>query len=311
MSRIVTVRTLAGAERGESIGMGRSAVRRGSWQFAPRGRVAVLAAAATLATAVSVAIAVAAPVDSEPTSTDRAELVATQGDPAATPSAVGLPADRAERDALPSVAGAPPAPPAPPDTQGTAATEPGTDDGAAGPTAAATATPAPQARSAEPEPEPRPAPPVADPSPTPTSTSTPEPEPAPAPPPEPDAQPAGPRSPEAARAWELLNSYRRDNGLPTLATAADAMSKAQAHAEHMAAEGRLSHSPSLFGGLDDGWTMVVENVGSGSSVDHAHSLFVADEPHRRNMLNADATAGGVGVAFGADGTVYVVQILVG
>jgi uncharacterized protein YkwD len=122
---------------------------------------------------------------------------------------------------------------------------------------------------------------------------------------------SGPSSPEAARAWELLNGLRRSEGLAALVPTGDAMAKAEALAERMAAEGRLSHSSSPFEGLDDRWQVAVENVGVGTSADHVHQLLEADRPHRDNMVDPRVTAGGIGAAWGADGRLYVAQVLVG
>lgn len=134
-------------------------------------------------------------------------------------------------------------------------------------------------------------------------------------PPPPAPEPAAPSgslaSAEARQAWELLNGERTSRGLPALVLAADAVAKAQALAAELAAAGRLFHSSSLFGGLDDRWRQVVENVGSGADVEHVHALLVADGPHLQNMLAPGVVAGGVATATGVDGQRYLVQILVG
>ena len=107
----------------------------------------------------------------------------------------------------------------------------------------------------------------------------------------------------------LVNSWRQQNGLPALAYTGDAAAKAQAHAEYMAANGKLSHT-NISQGLG-GWSSWAENVGYASSADRVHAMFQASSGHNANMLSPNVTHIGVGAAIGADGNVYICQSYVG
>lgn len=107
----------------------------------------------------------------------------------------------------------------------------------------------------------------------------------------------------------LVNSWRQQNGLAPLAYTGDAAAKAQAHAEHMAAAGKLSHT-NISAGLG-GWSSWAENVGYASSADKVHSMFQSSGGHNANMLSPNSTHIGIGAAIGADGNVYISQSYVG
>ena len=99
----------------------------------------------------------------------------------------------------------------------------------------------------------------------------------------------------AADALNLLNRDRTSRGLPALPVRADAQAKAQAWAEKLASDGRLSHS-NLSQGLTQCYSGVGENVAMASSVAHAEQILMDDPPHRANILATRWTAAGVGVA---------------
>lgn len=175
---------------------------------------------------------------------------------------------------------------------------------AAAPTGGPASAPAPVPSGGEPARTPQPATPAA--------------APAPAPAPPPPSRPAKPplptgalRNADAQRSWQLVNELRADRGLAGVQLTADAIDKAQALAEKMAAESALSHSPSLYAALDGRWSVVTENVGYGASVDEVHRLLMADPPHLHHMIDPGVVAGGIGAARGADGAVYIAQIFVG
>ncbi len=112
----------------------------------------------------------------------------------------------------------------------------------------------------------------------------------------------------AADALNLLNRDRTSRGLPSLPVRADAQAKAQAWAEKLAADGRLSHS-NLSQGLTQCYTAIGENVAMAPSVAHAEQILMDDPPHRANILAAKWTAAGVGVAR-TNGGYMVVQVFV-
>lgn len=138
----------------------------------------------------------------------------------------------------------------------------------------------------------------------------PAPAPAPATPVPAEASPGSTAAPDqAARALRLLNSWRQQNGLPPLAVASDAQSRAQAHAEQMAAARQLSHT-NLQSAMGS-WSRAAENVGYASSADIVQQMFQDSASHNRNMLAPDMTHVGVGAAWGSDGNVYICQEFVG
>lgn len=112
----------------------------------------------------------------------------------------------------------------------------------------------------------------------------------------------------AADALALLNRDRTSRGLPALPVRPDAQAKAQAWAEKLAGDGRLSHS-NLSQGLTQCYSGVGENVAMAPSVAHAEQILMDDPPHRANILAPRWTAVGVGVA-PSGGGYMVVQVFV-
>jgi len=80
-----------------------------------------------------------------------------------------------------------------------------------------------------------------------------------------------------------INTTRRQNGRAPLAMHPQLAKKAQAWAERMARNLRLSHS-SLAAGVPAGWTAVAENVGRGSTLPIVHRAFLRSSGHRGNIL---------------------------
>ncbi|QYG93549.1 CAP domain-containing protein [Iamia sp. SCSIO 61187] len=102
-----------------------------------------------------------------------------------------------------------------------------------------------------------------------------------------------------------LNSDRRAHGLASLPAHGTLTAKAQAWAEKMAREGRLSHS-NLASGAPRCWQRLGENVGYGSSAAAVQDAFMRSSGHRANVLGR-WTDVGVGYAK-AGNRVYVVQV---
>ena len=107
------------------------------------------------------------------------------------------------------------------------------------------------------------------------------------------------------RIAELVNQSRRANGRGTLALQRQLTDKAQAWAEHMAREGRLSHS-NLSSGVPPGWRAIAENVGTGGSLAGIHNAFMGSSRHRSNILG-NFTHIGTGYAVG-HGQLWVCQV---
>lgn len=112
----------------------------------------------------------------------------------------------------------------------------------------------------------------------------------------------------AADVLSLLNRDRTSHGVPALPTRADAQAKAQAWAEKLAADGRLSHS-NLSQGITQCYSGIGENVAMAPSASFAEQILMDDPPHRANILATKWTAVGVGVAR-TNGGYMVVQVFV-
>jgi uncharacterized protein YkwD len=114
-------------------------------------------------------------------------------------------------------------------------------------------------------------------------------------------------TPEQTDAFDRINAIRAANGLPALLPSPQAMDKAQAWANHLAATGQLEHS-NLWDGMPDGGFSVGENVGQGPSTEAVNNAFMQSPRHRDNLLDPQWNWVGTGVARAADGTLFVVQV---
>ncbi len=106
--------------------------------------------------------------------------------------------------------------------------------------------------------------------------------------------------------WQELNADRRANGRSSLPTHDQLNRKAQAWAEKIARDGRLSHS-SLSSGVPSCWKSLAENVGYASSAAAAQDAFMRSAGHKSNILATKWKWVGVGYAK-AGSRVYVVQV---
>ncbi|MGQ0832751.1 MAG: CAP domain-containing protein [Microthrixaceae bacterium] len=158
------------------------------------------------------------------------------------------------------------------------------------------------------------------PPPPPPTTTTAAPRPAAPPPPAPAvmAQAAAPvpvvtAADAEARALQLLNQARANNGLPALALNTGARAVGRAWSTQMARTS-LAHNPDLAGDLEragvTGWQRISENVGDGGSVDQLHSMFMASSSHRVNMLSDQVSEVGIGVVT-SGGRVWLTMDFVG
>ncbi|MBX3312801.1 MAG: CAP domain-containing protein [Actinobacteria bacterium] len=105
-----------------------------------------------------------------------------------------------------------------------------------------------------------------------------------------------------------MNRDRRGAGLWNLPSHYDATKKAQAWAEKLARDGRLSHS-NLPDGINSRWCALGENVGYGSSVAAIEDAYMRSSGHRANILSRRWNAVGTGFAK-KDGRVYTVQVFI-
>lgn len=105
-----------------------------------------------------------------------------------------------------------------------------------------------------------------------------------------------------------LNNSRRAHGRSSLPIHWQAQTKAQAWAEKLARDGRLSHS-NLRDGITDRWCSLAENVGYGSNAHVVQKAYMNSPGHRANILNTSFNGVGVGYAK-SGGRVYTVQVFI-
>lgn len=101
-------------------------------------------------------------------------------------------------------------------------------------------------------------------------------------------------SSEAGRLLGLINEARSSSGLGAVTLEGSLTSIAQAHAERMAAAGRLFHNGSFPDAAGE-WLFTGENVGRGPGVDAVHESFMRDPTHRANVLAGKFRLVGIGL----------------
>ena len=123
---------------------------------------------------------------------------------------------------------------------------------------------------------------------------------------------AGCMSPEEQSFVDRANQLRAEVGAAPLAPNDILTVKAQAWAQRMADDGKLSHSTLREGVAGLSWTSLSENVGTndggGDWALRLHEQLASSPGHRRNLVDPKATHIGVGVARSDDGQVYVTQV---
>lgn len=110
---------------------------------------------------------------------------------------------------------------------------------------------------------------------------------------------------QGQRSLDLMNAERRAAGMHELVNDLDLNSRAQQWAEHLAVQGRLSHSNLT---VPPGATRVAENVAYSASIDISHRNLMNSPGHRANILDRRMTRVGIGVATSPDGRVWLVQL---
>lgn len=117
---------------------------------------------------------------------------------------------------------------------------------------------------------------------------------------------AGPAD-DAGYSVDLVNETRWAHGLPRLTPDRELQVIANRQANRMAEAGYIFHGD-VGARLSWGWWAWAENVGYGPSVGWVHDAFMNSSYHSSNILHPSYNHVGVGVAYGADGTVYVAQV---
>lgn len=118
--------------------------------------------------------------------------------------------------------------------------------------------------------------------------------------------PAADIEPAESRFAQLIAGERTRAGLASYRVAPDLADVARAHAQVMAAGGRLYHNPSLREQVQD-WEVVGENVGSGEAAEEIHQAFMDSSTHRRQIVSTRLVEVGVGVVR-RDGLIWVSQV---
>jgi uncharacterized protein YkwD len=103
---------------------------------------------------------------------------------------------------------------------------------------------------------------------------------------------------EAGDYISRINALRASAGRSPLQEDAQLDAIAQSWSAHMAAEGRLSHSPSLSSGITASWLKLGENVGTGPNNGAIWTAFVNSAHHYANIVDPAYNRVGVGVAYG-------------
>jgi uncharacterized protein YkwD len=105
----------------------------------------------------------------------------------------------------------------------------------------------------------------------------------------------------------MINASRAQNGRAPVEFHGDLWFKAQAWADHLSNQQRLSHSnlPDGLGHLP--WRKLGENVGVGGSLGSIHNAFMGSSGHRANILDSAFNYSAVGVTRDSFGRYWVVQ----
>jgi hypothetical protein len=120
---------------------------------------------------------------------------------------------------------------------------------------------------------------------------------------------------DAPEAFErMINAARRAERLESLAVSAELSQAAEVHARAMRDAGVLAHDLGEGGPIDRlrragiEVTRPGENVAHAKTVERAHRVLWASPSHRGNLLDPGFSKFGVGVARGADGSVWVSEL---
>jgi uncharacterized protein YkwD len=124
------------------------------------------------------------------------------------------------------------------------------------------------------------------------------------------------------RAFDLVNAERRANGEAPLVWDAELTRMARMHSEKMARQNFFNHAGPDGQGLRErsqasgivGFRALAENLAYNKGFADAASCAVTgwmhSAGHRENILNAQFTRAGIGIARTADGRVYFTQVFI-
>lgn len=116
------------------------------------------------------------------------------------------------------------------------------------------------------------------------------------------------------QAFKLLNADRAKNGLSPLKLNSQLTSLAESYAKDMINRNFFSHTnpegQSPFDRMKNAgisYSYAGENIAINTSVSGAETAFMNSSGHRANILSSNYTDVGIGVGYGANGSLYVVQ----
>lgn len=122
-------------------------------------------------------------------------------------------------------------------------------------------------------------------------------------------------SAQEQNAGNLLNSDRLRYGLPALTLDPELCRIARIKSEDMRDNHYFAHTSPTYGDIRNmltlmgyRYTAAAENIAHHATVEKAQAAFLSSPGHRRNLLSANYTKVGIGVALDEKGFVYLTQI---
>ncbi|MGM7677757.1 cell wall-binding repeat-containing protein [Microbacterium sp. A94] len=104
------------------------------------------------------------------------------------------------------------------------------------------------------------------------------------------------------------NAARASKGLPALKQSSGLTDLAQGWSQQQARADRMYHNPNYASGSPAGWFWLAENVAAGYNYTDVVDAWLRSPGHYRNIMNANATHIGIGIAYSATrGTAYFTQ----
>jgi uncharacterized protein YkwD len=127
----------------------------------------------------------------------------------------------------------------------------------------------------------------------------------------PPPPPPPPDPPDQSALYAMVNNARASVSAPPVVRDAEAERSASDWAAEMARTGDAHHNPNIAGELTEPWFSFGENIAWGFADEASvHQGWMASDPHRRNIENANFTTLGIGRAAAASGRLYWVEVFV-
>ncbi|MBQ8537221.1 MAG: hypothetical protein IJ461_07465 [Clostridia bacterium] len=118
-------------------------------------------------------------------------------------------------------------------------------------------------------------------------------------------------------AWNLLNQDRQRNGLASLPIDPELSRLARLKSQDMRDNRYFSHTSPTYGSpsamlksFGYSFNSVGENIAHHATVEKSQAAFMSSTGHRQNILGSQWAKVGIGVAYDANGFVYVTQLFV-